>query len=150
MLASNTIARERSAYTHFTEVTLRYSDQDPMNHINNVAISAFLESGRVGFFNHFFREIEFPPRSMVLASMSIDYLHEILFPRPVEVGGRIAAIGSRSIRTQYAIFQGGRCCVVSESINVFFDPVTRRSAPPPDSIREFLDRFQKELVSRTF
>ncbi len=139
MPTNKTIPRERSAYQYFTPVTLRYSDQDPMNHINNVAISAYLESGRVGFFHQFFKGVDLPPRGLVLASMTVDYLNEILYPKTVEVGGKLAAVGERSLTTHYAIFQGDKCCVISQSINVFFDTETRRSTAPSEQVRAFLD-----------
>lgn len=132
---TSVISRRRSDYQNWTEVSTRYSDQDPMQHVNNVAITAFLESGRVGLFQRLFSETPLPPQCIVLAGLSIDYLHEITFPDPVEVGGRLAAIGDRSITTHYAIFQRDICCVVSQSVNVFFDPETRRSAEPPPEVR---------------
>jgi acyl-CoA thioester hydrolase len=141
MPANLTIPRERASYHVFTPVTIRYSDQDPMEHVNNVAISAFLESGRVGFFDHMFANIELPPRGIVLASLTVDYLREITFPGTVDVGGRLAALGDRSMTTQYGIFQGETCCVVSQSTNVFFDPVTRRSAAPAPEVRTVLESY---------
>lgn len=126
-------------------MTLRYSDQDPMGHVNNVAITALLESGRMGFLWHLFRDAPLPTRGMVLARLSVDYLNEILLPEPVEVGGRLARIGGRSITTQYAVFQGTTCCVVSESVNVFFDPETRKSAEPQGEIAVLLERLAGEM-----
>ena len=142
MPTDKTIPRERSAYTHFTPVTLRYSDQDPMAHINNVAIAAYLESGRMGFLHHVFRDTPLPDRGMVLGRLTIDFLSEIRFPHPVDVGGRLAKVGGRSLTTQYAVFQRERCCVVSESVNVFFDPDTRRSTEPPPEIAAILERYR--------
>ncbi len=138
MPTDKTIPRERGAYSFFTPVTLRYSDQDPNQHINNVAITAYLESGRVGFMHNLFGD-RLPDRRMVLAKMTVYYLQEILYPQTVVVGGRLAAVGGRSITSQYAIFQGDKCCVVSQSVNVFFDPETRRSTVPPDSVRKHLE-----------
>lgn len=138
-----TIPREREAYDHFSSVTLRYSDQDPMGHVNNVAVGALLESGRIGFLHHLFREAPLPARGMVLARLTVDYLHEVTFPGTVEVGGRLARVGGRSLTTHYALFQGERLCVVSESVNVFFDPETRRSTEPPPGPAAVLERLAR-------
>lgn len=141
MAADLTIPRDRAAYDCFTPVTIRYSDQDPMDHVNNVAITAFLESGRFGLFQQLFEGTTLPLKGIVLASLTVDFLHEITFPGTVEIGGRLADVGDRSITTQYGIFQADTCCVVSQSINVFFDPVTRRSAAPDPEVRAALDQF---------
>ncbi|MDA4844772.1 acyl-CoA thioesterase [Hoeflea poritis] len=140
MPTNKSISRDRAAYTCWTPVSIRFSDQDPMEHVNNVAITAFLESGRVGLFGHMFSESQLPARGLVLARLTIDYLHEITFPGTVEVGGMLVAAGDRSITTHYAIFQEDKCCVVSESVNVFFDPKTRRSTAPSDDARAVLER----------
>lgn len=140
MPTDKTIPREREAYRVLTPVTIRYSDQDPMQHINNVAITAFLESGRTGLFSAIF-EGALPTRGMVLASLSIDYLNEMTFPGKVDVGGRLARIGGRSLTTEYAIFQGETCCVVSKSVNVFFDPQTRRSVAPSETALQLMHDF---------
>ena len=140
MPTNKSIPRDRAAYTIWTPVSIRFSDQDPMEHVNNVAITAFLESGRVGLFEHIFSGTRLPSRGIVLARLTVDYLHEITFPGSVEVGGLLAAAGDRSMTTHYAIFQGDKCCVVSESVNVFFDPVTRRSTAPSAEMRAALER----------
>ena len=133
MPTDKAIPRTRDAYDHFITVTLRYSDQDPMEHINNVAITAMLESGRMSFLAHVLGDA-LADQGMVLARLTVDYLNEIRFPDPVEVGGRMAKVGGRSLSTQYAVFQRERCCVVSESVNVFFDKETRRSAEPSEAV----------------
>ncbi len=147
MPMTNVIPRLHSDYQHWISVSTRYSDQDPMQHINNVAITAFLESGRFSLFSQLFANTPLPSQCLVLAGLSVDYLREITFPDPVEVGGRLASIGDRSITTQYAIFQRDVCCVVSQSINVFFDPATRRSAEPPAEVRPTIKRLRTQLES---
>ena len=117
-----------------------------MRHVNNVAITAFLESGRVALYTKLFAETPLPPHCLVLARLSVDYLHEVIFPDPVDVGCRLEAVGDKSITTHYAIFQHDICCVVSQSVNVFFDPQTRRSAEPPAQVRPTVQRLRAQLA----
>lgn len=140
------IPRSREGYSIWTPVNIRYSDQDPMGHVNNVAITAFLESGRSGLLQAIFANRELPPRGMVLAHLGIDYLHEIKFPGTVDVGARLARVGEKSLTGHFAVFRDDVCCVVSESTNVFFDPETRKSAPPPPVARNALMRFMENQV----
>ncbi|MEX3008007.1 acyl-CoA thioesterase [Hoeflea sp. TYP-13] len=147
MPTNKTISRNRESYSLWTPVSIRYSDQDPMDHVNNVAITAFLESGRVGLFQHIFGDM-LPSRGVVLASLTVDYLNEITFPGSVEVGGMLAAFGDRSMTTHYAIFQNDTCCVLSQSVNVFFDPVRRRSTEPSSDVKAMLERYLARTGSR--
>jgi len=133
MPTDKTISRQRTDFTFWTSVNIRYSDQDPMGHVNNVAIAAYFESGRMGLLQEIFRETGLPDRGMVLARLAIDYLNEITMDfagQSIDVGGRLARVGGRSMTTHYALFKGETCCAVSESVNVFFDPATRRSSEP--------------------
>jgi len=133
MPTDKTISRNRSDYAFWTGVNIRYSDQDPMGHVNNVAIAAYFESGRMGLLEAIFHETGLPDRGMVLARLSIDYLQEITMDfagQTIEVGGQLARVGNRSMTTHYALFKGETCCATSESVNVFFDPQTRRSSEP--------------------
>lgn len=133
--------RTRDAFDAEAVVSIRYSDQDPMGHVNNVAITAYLESGRTALLRHIFAQTPLPKRGMVLARLTVDYLHEILFPGEVVVCGRLAGFGKRSLTNEFAVFQGDTCCVVSQSVNVFFDPERRIATDPPEEIRRALEAY---------
>ena len=139
-MTSNSPSRNRQDYSIWTPVSIRYSDQDPNRHVNNVAITAFLESGRTGMLREIFPMGALPVGSMVLASLTVDYLKEILFPGTVDVGARLASVGQRSFKGHFAIFQNDVCCVTSSSVNVFFDSATRTSASPSPDAQAALDR----------
>lgn len=135
---STDIPTTKDAYSVWTGVSIRYSDQDPMQHVNNVAVTAYLESGRANLIRQLIGTHGQPESGMVLAGLTVDYLHEITYPGTVEVGGRLARVGRRSFSTQYAVFQQDRCCVVSQSTNVFFDTARRCSMDPPSAVLEKL------------
>ena len=138
------ISRDREAYSVWTPVNIRYSDQDPMGHVNNVAVAAFLESGRTGLLHEMLPGDLLPKRGMVLAHLAIDYLKEMKFPGTVEVGARLSRVGTKSLTAEFVVFHDDVCCIVSESVNVFFDPTTRTSAPPSPEIKAALDTYFRE------
>ncbi len=129
---------DRAAYHGFETVTVRFSDQDPMGHVNNVAISAFFEAGRVGYINLLRRDIDITTAGIVLAHLSVDYRGEVMFPGSVEVGGRLTGVGGRSFSMAFGLFQNGVCCATSTAVMVFFDIATRRSVAPAEAVRQAL------------
>lgn len=131
----------RDDYSYFEPVTLRYSDQDAMGHINNVAYAAFFEAGRLGYFQHLFTALGDARFDFVLAHLSIDYIREMHFPGTVQVGGRLLKIGKSSITTGYGAFLDGECYATSLSVNVYFDKETRRPRPFPDRFREEMSAY---------
>lgn len=129
---------DRAAYHGYETVTVRFSDQDPMGHVNNVAITAYFEAGRVGYINFLRREIDVSPAGIVLAHLSVDYRREVTFPGSVEVGGRLTGVGGRSFSMAFGLFQNGVCCATSTAVMVFFDTATRQSMAPADAVRQAL------------
>ena len=40
---------QKNSFHHWTNVTIRFSDQDPLGHVNNVAYAAYVEASRTMF-----------------------------------------------------------------------------------------------------
>lgn len=120
-------------YPFRLETTTRFADVDPNQHLNNVALAAMMEDGRVRFnFAIRFREAIAPRRAMV-ASMGIEYLAQGYFPDPVEVRCAIEGVGRTSFTIIQLMSQGGRNVAFARSIIVCTDGDT--PSPIPDDFR---------------
>ena len=125
----------------YETVTLRYSDEDSMGHINNVAYAAYFEAGRMGLFSTLLEDLGDQRFNFVLANVAIDYLREMRFPGDLVVAGRLLRVGAKSITTGYGAFLNGVCHATSTCVNVYFDPETRKARPfPPDFRDDLLKR----------
>ncbi|MBL4690547.1 MAG: acyl-CoA thioesterase [Rhodospirillales bacterium] len=133
---------DAGTFRHWTPVSLRFSDQDSLGHINNVAYGAYVEQARVALIDALLRSrgegIDY-----ILANVQIDYHREMHFPGTVDVGARLLRIGTKSITTGYGLFKDGGNVATAGSVNVFFDPATRKSIAIPDSLRR---RLEEELA----
>jgi acyl-CoA thioester hydrolase len=130
----------RASFNHWTPVTLRFSDQDSLGHINNVAIAAFVESGRTRLIHPFLLRDKYPELNYALVHVEIDYKAEFHFPGTIDVGGRIQRIGSKSFSTAFGMFMDDVCVATAGSVNCFFDLETRMSVSPPDEVRALLEK----------
>lgn len=130
---------QRATYGHFTPVTIRYSDQDAMGHVNNVVLAQYVEAARALMIQSVIDRFDHPGLDFVLARVIIDYRAELHYPGTVEVGGRFVRLGSKSLTSGYGIFLGDKCVATAESINVFFDINTRKSTTPPDDVRRAIE-----------
>lgn len=130
---------ECSTFRHWTTVTLRYSDQDPMGHINNCAFSEFIEASRTSYINGLVDQVNITGLEFVLASITIDFIRELLHPGNVEVGARVIRVGNKSFETGYGIFSKGRSVATARCVSVFFDMNTRLGIAPPDRVRQLLE-----------
>jgi acyl-CoA thioester hydrolase len=129
-------------FQHWTPVSLRFSDQDSLGHINNVSYAAYVEQSRVAFINKLVSP-KCDHINYILANLQIDYRREMHFPGNVDVGACLLRIGNKSITTGYGLFKDTENIASASSVNVFFDSRTRVSIDIPDHLRIDLE---KELV----
>lgn len=132
---------DRESFHHWSPVTIRFGDQDPLAHVNNVALAQYFEVARTAWVYDAIRtagvegKVEF-----VLARVVIDYRQELHYPGAVEVGARLTSLGRKSLTTGYGVFQGESCIATSEAVNVFYDMSARRPMLPPEELRATLER----------
>jgi acyl-CoA thioester hydrolase len=95
----------------------RFQDLDPLGHINNVAMAALFENGRVRFNRSISRIWEDRNRDerWLIARVEVNYIAEAHFPSDVEICSGIARIGTSSWDILSAAFQSGNCVAVSTS-----------------------------------
>lgn len=125
-------------FRHWTPVSLRFSDQDSLAHINNVAYGAYVEQARVAFIDKFLRS-RAEGIDYILASVNIDFRREMHFPGTVDIGVRLLRIGNKSITTGYGLFKEGENVATAGSVNVFFDTETGKSVSIPENLRKILE-----------
>jgi acyl-CoA thioester hydrolase len=77
---------------------------------------------------------------LVVAQIKIDYLHEMKAGELFVIRSAFVHVGNRSIKHLARMFNAdtGVLCATQETVEVFFDPKTRKSAPMPEHIREKL------------
>jgi acyl-CoA thioester hydrolase len=137
----------RASFIHWTPVTIRFSDQDSLGHVNNVAVAAFVEACRTRLIHPFLMADKYPNLNYALVHVEIDYRAEFHYPGTVDIGGRLERIGSKSFSTRYGLFMENRCVATAGSVNCFFDLEKRESVSPPDEVRALLEKTLAEQPS---
>lgn len=130
----------RETFSDFTPVTIRFSDQDSMGHVNNVSFGAYIEAARTMLVQGLLDQFDHPDLDFILARVVIDYRRELHYPGTVDVGARLIRLGSKSLTSGYGVFKGGTCVATSESVNVFYDMKSRSSVVPPLDVQEAVRR----------
>jgi len=135
--------RDPATYRHWSEVIIRFGDQDSLAHINNVALSQYFEVARTAYVYDVIRaagEDAVKSVEFILARVVIDFLQELHYPGRVRVGARLIRLGNKSMTSGYGIFRGQDCIATSEAVNVFYDLSTRSTMVPPLEVRAVLER----------
>ena len=131
--------KKRKVYASWTRSTIRYSDLDPNGHVNNGAINAFFEDGRVCFRNeHMLRLGEDILTGFALVKFSVDYLAPLFFPGSVDIGTVVIRIGDSSFNLGQGIFDGEKCVAIAEVVTVFFDSKNNKARKITKELRKIL------------
>jgi acyl-CoA thioester hydrolase len=130
---------QRAFYPVWSETTVRYSDLDPNSHVNNGAISAYFEDGRVRLrAEHLATASNAMLTGFAIARIIIDYRAPLTFPATVDIGSAVTRIGNSSYVLGQSVFRGDQCIATAEVVTVRFDSATHRSMPLEDAVREVL------------
>ncbi len=117
-----------------TDIQLRFADTDALGHVNNAAIATFAESGRLALLADAGRER--PP--MILARLAIDFRRQVRLADRVAITTEVARLGERSITLRQVLTANDEVAAEIDSVVVWFDYATQRSAPIPESVRRGL------------
>ena len=83
-------------------VNTRWKDLDAFRHINNAVFLSYIEDARIVLLKRW--EINYAEKSLIVASVKIDYLKQVKHPSSMIIGQRVSRIGNKSFDIQSAIF----------------------------------------------
>lgn len=138
---------QRSGFSFWKNVDVRWNDMDALGHVNNVHYLTYLEAARIHFFElvglHLLDEHQ---QGLALVSVSCNYRRQLHYPATVEIGTRLSRIGTSSFHLDHAFFLEGGEDVVADahSVVVTVDYARQRSMPFPEALRA---RLQQALAS---
>ena len=120
-----------SGQVHRTNVQVRFGDTDALGHVNNASFASFAELARLDFLHRFGGSV----RSLILASLYIDFRRQVGFTDEVYVETAVEKVGTSSVTLAQAIFAGGERAADVRSTVVYFDYSNNRSRPLTDEMR---------------
>lgn len=129
-------------FDHHVDISLRYRDLDPMNHVNNAVYASFLEQARTAYFRDVL-DTRLDEEEMVIADI------ELTFERPVtmaddsvRVFSRVPSLGTSSFPIEYAVAAGGERKARGSTTLVCYDNEAESSRPIPQAWRATIAAFE--------
>lgn len=98
------------------EVQTRFQDLDPLGHINNGAMAAIIETGRIAFNRQVGvdgRDRQ-PGERWLIARLETNYVAEGHYPEPVTIGHGFGRVGTSSWDILAGVFQGETCIATAD------------------------------------
>lgn len=138
----------RGDYRHFQPITTRWHDNDIYGHVNNVTYYSYFDSAvnswliaEGGLDIHTGDQVAF------VVSSNCDYFAPIAFPEAIEIGVKVARLGSSSVHYELAVFKQGRdeACAAGRFVHVFVDRASNTAFPIPNRCRAALERLMDPI-----
>ena len=119
---------------HRVQIQVRFGDTDALGHVNNASFAAYAEIARLEFLTLFGKSV----RSLILASLYVDFRRQVKFDESVHVETRVARIGTSSITLEQTVFAGDERAADIKSTVVFFDYTAGKSRQLTADMRDSL------------
>ena len=128
---------DASRYPFSTAIQTRFGDMDVLRHINNVAIAAVFEEGRIRFNRSLGLGHSEPDIRWLIVDVSIAYLKESHHPDDIVVASGVGRIGRSSWTIMSAAFQQEQCIATCDTTIVYSG--ANGALPIPADMRVALD-----------
>ena len=135
------VATVRSSYKKWSKEILRYSDLDPVGHVNNNAYGQLVENARTLLFDDAqkisgLNNKELQTKDWVIRRLEFDFLKELRYPGEVDVGIAVTRFGNSSMIVHHGVFSKDYCAATAMGVSVYFDLSKRASTIIPRAIKE--------------
>lgn len=136
----------REDFRFAERLRVRWAEVDPQNIVFNGHYLMYLDTASAGYW----RALAMPYAEtladlggdLFVRRATVDYEAPARYDERIEVGLRCASIGRSSLRFAAGVFRDGQRLVAGELVYVFADPVSRRSLPVPEALRQVIDAFE--------
>ena len=126
-----------SDYTLRYDLQTRWRDLDAFQHVNNAEFATYIECARVDLFKRWGIPGSNQGKSIIMASLKIDYFHQLKHPTSLTIGQKITRIGNTSFDIESVIFnEDEKPVCLAVVIAVCFDFDTQKPVQVYDSIKD--------------
>ena len=136
----------RARYRHWQEDQVRFSDLDPLGHVNNNAIGTYFENARASLFAIVTPNWPWRDCIFVLAHSAIDFRQELHLPAKLQIGSCITGLGRTSMKLANAVFHEDRGIAYCENVSVLINQTTRQPVELDAELRTRLNQFLDGLL----
>lgn len=129
------------------KLSVRFSDCDMMQHVNNAVYLNYFEEARM----HYFRQLlgkdwDWQRNGILLRKNELEYFKPVLLHEPVEIHCFLRHIGEKSFTMAYEVRVNGELRTTGTSVLVCYNNAEQKSIPIPPGMRESLEKLPKLLV----
>ena len=124
--------RNLKQYPLHVEIETRWRDLDAFGHVNNAVFATYIETARGTLFKKWNLPFDGKGKSLIVASITINYHQQLKHPTNIIIGQKITRIGNTSFDVESALFNNNNKeepIATSKVTVVCFDFEKQKSIP---------------------
>jgi acyl-CoA thioester hydrolase len=131
----------RSAYPLLRPISTRWNDNDAYGHVNNVVYYSWFDTAvNAWLIENGVLDIKTSSTVCLVVETHCNFFAPLAFPQTVQVGLRVAHVGSSSVRYDLAVFGAGALCAAKgHLVHVCVDAQTHRPTAVPTALKTLLE-----------
>jgi acyl-CoA thioester hydrolase len=126
-----------SDFSFCYDLKTRFRDIDAFKHVNNAVFLSYFEDARRLFFTRW--NIDLQERSLIVASVKIDYFQQVEHPSSLQVCQKITRIGNKSFDVLSVLFYKENPVCMAITTIVCYDFVSQKTVLVFDEIKKDLN-----------
>tara|TARA_B100000579_G_C22803332_1_gene841120 strand:- start:917 stop:1330 length:414 start_codon:yes stop_codon:yes gene_type:complete len=116
------------------KIKTRFRDLDAFKHVNNATFLSYLEDARIFFFKRW--GVNFKEKSLIVASIKIDYINQVTHPSELIICQKISRIGNKSFDNFSVIFSEEKIVCAATITIVCYDFLSKKTVSVYDEIKK--------------
>ncbi len=116
------------------KIKTRFRDLDAFKHVNNATFLSYLEDARILFFKRW--GVNFKEKSLIVASIKIDYINQVTHPSELIICQKICRIGNKSFDNFSVIFCEEKIVCTATITIVCYDFLSKKTVSVYDEIKK--------------
>lgn len=122
-------------------LSVRFSDCDMMQHVNNAVYLNYFEEARIHYFRHLLGvDWDWKKNGVLLRKNELEYLRPVFLNDPVTIEVYLKHLGDKSFALAYEVKVLGDLRTIGTSVLVCYDSVNKCSISIPERMRKALER----------
>jgi acyl-CoA thioester hydrolase len=136
---------QEAKYKHREPIQIRFSDVDPLNHVNNSCLFQYYDIGRINYFEAVMGKLNWSEVVVVIVHLEADFKIPILKNDRIVVETRLEKFGNKSMSMQQRIVdvESGLIKSTCKTILSGFDKISSTSILIPEDFKQRFLAFEK-------
>lgn len=136
----------RDDFKYWMSIPTRWSDMDPMQHVNSTTYFVYFEMVRMSYFEMLgLPKLKVPGKfGPAVISQTCNYRRQVRHPAVLDAGVRTREVEGKTITVEYEVYLEGtdRLVFDGQTVLAWVDYESEKAIPVPEALRDAISSYE--------